>query len=375
MAGIYLHIPFCRQACNYCDFHFSTSLRNKEELINAMFSELVLQKNFLQGAVLDTIYLGGGTPSLLSTDTLNIFFDRISELFTIHADAEITLEANPDDLTATYLRTLRHTPVNRLSIGIQSFHEEDLTMMNRAHTAKQALRCVPEAADFGFENMSVDLIYGLPFSGMSGWRKNVEQVQQLPVNHLSCYCLTVESRTMLAKQVQEGSIPPVDEDSAASQYEYLLDITEAAGIPWYEISNFSKPGFESRHNTSYWKGIPYLGIGPSAHSYNGEFRQSNVRSNAAYVQSIAKKVVPAEKEILSPEQQFNETVLTSLRTRQGITLAQLRTKFGAAAVDTLIRQSEKSRERELLVLNETALRLTNKGLLFADAIASEFFIV
>lgn len=350
-------------------------MRYKDDVIAAMLSEITLQKDFLNGASLDTIYFGGGTPSLMAADVLNVFFDKINELFFVNANAEITLEANPDDLTATYIRTLRHTPVNRLSIGIQSFREEDLKMMNRAHTAKQSLRCVPEAADIGFENLSVDLIYGIPFSNMDNWKKNVEQALQFPVNHLSCYCLTVEDRTKLAKQVADGIILPVNDDDAATQYEYLLNITEAAGIPWYEISNFAKPGFESKHNTSYWKGIPYLGIGPSAHSYNGEFRQSNVRSNTAYIQSLEKKIIPFEKETLTQEQKFNEIILTSLRTRKGITLTQLRTLFGTTVTDKLIDQSQQNIERGLMQMENDNLRLTAKGLLFADAIAAKFFII
>ncbi|MEI7670074.1 MAG: radical SAM family heme chaperone HemW, partial [Pseudomonadota bacterium] len=318
MAGLYLHIPFCKQACTYCDFHFSTSMQQREELVDSLIKEIKFQADYLPEKKLDTIYFGGGTPSLLTIDELERIFESIQQYFTISSNAEITLEANPDDLTANYLCKLRHTPINRLSIGIQSFRDEDLKMMNRAHNAKQAKRVVPEAADMGFENLSVDLIYGIPDLKMEDWKKNLDTAIALPVNHLSCYCLTVEPRTALAWQVQKGISKAVDDDEAANQYEWLIEKTEIAGIPWYEVSNFGKPGFQSRHNSNYWNGIPYLGIGPSAHSFNGRNRQWNIRNNPLYIKSINEGKVPLEAESLTTEQRFNETVLTSLRTRKGL---------------------------------------------------------
>ena len=375
MAGLYLHIPFCKQACTYCDFHFSTSMNHREELVSALISEIKFQVDYLPEKNLDTIYFGGGTPSLLTMDELERIFESIQHFFTISSDAEITLEANPDDLSANYLRKLRHTVINRLSIGIQSFRDEDLKLMNRAHTAKQAERVVPEAADIGFENLSVDLIYGIPDLKMQGWKKNLDTALALPVNHLSCYCLTVEPRTALAWQVQKGLSKAVDDDEAANQYEWLIEKTEIAGIPWYEISNFGKPGFESRHNSNYWNGIPYLGIGPSAHSFNGRKRQWNIRNNPLYIKSINEGKVPFEEEFLTTEQRFNETVLTSLRTRKGLSKESVIKVAGDDAWKKLKSQAEIKIENGLMVEKENNFQLTIKGLLLADAIASEFFLL
>ncbi|CAN5536513.1 radical SAM family heme chaperone HemW [soil metagenome] len=373
MAGIYLHIPFCKQACHYCDFHFSTSLKHSEDLVKALLAEIKLQEHFLEGEKINTVYFGGGTPSILKIEALEEIFDQLHRYFQIAKDAEITLEANPDDLTAAYLRKLRHTPVNRLSIGVQSFHEADLKAMNRAHNSAQALRCVPEAADLGFENLSIDLIYGIPGSGMQGWQENVKQALQLPVDHLSCYCLTVEAGTALAWQVKKGLTPAVDEDEAASQFEWLLEITETAGIPWYEISNFSKPGRESRHNTAYWNGVPYLGVGPSAHSFNGNIRQWNVKNNPVFIREINKGIIPMEKEILTSLQQFNELILTSLRTRKGLTAESIRKLGGEEAWKELKEQASPLAERGQLIIDSENIRVSTKGMLFADALASSLF--
>ena len=375
MAGLYLHIPFCKQACTYCDFHFSTSMQSREELVAALITEIKLQADYLPSKTLDTIYFGGGTPSLLSVDELERIFDQIQQYFTINIGAEITLEANPDDLSIAYLRKLRHTHVNRLSIGIQSFREQDLKMMNRAHTAKQAERVVPEAADTGFENLSIDLIYGIPDLKMDGWKKNLDKAIALPVNHLSCYCLTVEPRTALAWQVEKGISKAVDDDEAANQYEWLIEKTEVAGILWYEISNFAKPGFESRHNSNYWKGIPYLGIGPSAHSYNGKNRQWNIRNNPLYIKSINDKKVPFEEEFLTNEQRFNETILTSLRTRKGLTKEAILKVAADDSWKKIKSQAEIKIANGLMIEKDNSLQLTVKGLLLADAIAAEFFLL
>jgi len=374
MAGIYLHIPFCRQACHYCDFHFSTSHKNKGEFVASLLKEIELRRDYLQGEKIETIYFGGGTPSLLSTDEIARIIDRLQEHHDLSEVKEITLEANPDDLTATYLRKLRHTPVNRLSIGIQSFRDEDLKLMNRAHDSRQALRCVPEAADIGFENITIDLIYGIPGLTMSDWKRNLETAHQLPVNHLSSYCLTVEPKTALAFQVKKGTIPAVDDDAAADQFDYLIEYTEAAGMPWYEVSNFAKPGFESKHNSSYWTGARYLGLGPSAHSFNGKNRSWNVKSNAGYIQQINENRLPSEEETLTSEERFNEVVLTSLRTRKGLTLSDIRKYANENTLKLILEKCRQKSDLGLLIINDENIVLTRKGLLFADAIASEFFI-
>ncbi len=373
MAGLYIHIPFCRQACHYCDFHFSTSSKHFEEMISALQKEIVIRKEYLNREKIETIYFGGGTPSLISAEILNSVFETIYNVHSVSEDTEVTLEANPDDLTKEYLQLLKQTPVNRLSIGIQSFHERDLMMMNRAHNATQALQCVPDAAMAGFNNISIDLIYGIQGMSFTEWLQNVDTALSLPVNHLSCYCLTVEPKTALAKQIQSGKISSVNDDDAVSQFEILLEKTESAGIPWYEVSNFAKPGFESRHNTSYWKGISYLGIGPSAHSFKGESRQWNVRNNSQYILAINKGEIPAETEILTAEQRFNETVLTSLRTRKGLTAMAVRNSGWPGAWKEITEQSNSKIADGLIMLNDETLSLTRKGLLFADAIAADYF--
>lgn len=374
MAGIYLHIPFCRQACHYCDFHFSTSHKNKDEFVLSLLKEFDLRRDYLQGEKIDTIYFGGGTPSLLSADEIARIIDRLQQFHDLSGVKEVTLEANPDDLTATYLRKLRHTAVNRLSIGIQSFRDEDLKLMNRAHDSKQAQRCVPEAADIGFENITIDLIYGIPGLSQSDWQRNLETALQLPINHLSSYCLTVEPKTALAFQVNKGKVPAVNDDEAADQFDYLISFTEAAGMPWYEVSNFAKPGFESKHNSSYWTGARYLGLGPAAHSFNGKNRSWNVKSNAGYIQQINENILPSEEETLTAEERFNEVVLTSLRTRKGLTLSDIRKYGNENTLKSILEIARKKSDRELLELGDEKIVLTRKGLLFADAIASEFFI-
>ena len=268
MAGIYLHIPFCKQACHYCDFHFTTSQRGKPELLDAMLREIEMRKEEMSGQVIDTIYFGGGTPSLLTHTELMRFFDAIYSRFEVNPAAEITLEANPDDLSKEQLKMFRNTPVNRFSIGIQSFREQDLKAMNRAHTSAQAERCTLDAADAGFENLSVDLIFGLPDLSMEAWMENVKMALALPITHVSCYGLTIEPKTALAWQINKGMVKIPDDELAAEQYQWLLDMAEDSGFPWYEISNFALPGREAIHNSQYWKGDWYLGLGPSAHSFN-----------------------------------------------------------------------------------------------------------
>ena len=374
MAGIYLHIPFCRQACHYCDFHFSTSHKNKDEFVLSLLKEIELRRDYLQGEKIDTIYFGGGTPSLLSADEIARIIDRLQQFHDLSGVKEVTLEANPDDLTGTYLRKLRHTTVNRLSIGIQSFRDVDLKLMNRAHDSKQAQRCVPEAANIGFENITIDLIYGIPGLSQSDWQRNLETALQLPINHLSSYCLTVEPKTALTFQVNKGKVPAVNDDEAADQFDYLISFTEAAGMPWYEVSNFAKPGFESKHNSSYWTGARYLGLGPAAHSFNGKNRSWNVKSNAGYIQQINENILPSEEETLTAEERFNEVVLTSLRTRKGLTLSDIRKYGNENTLKSILEIARKKSDRELLELGDEKIVLTRKGLLFADAIASEFFI-
>ena len=375
MAGIYLHIPFCKQACHYCDFHFSVNQDKKNDLVAALLKEASIRKEELQNEPIKTIYFGGGTPSLLSADALLRIFDTLAENYNLSALQEVTLEANPDDLTAAYLRELRHTPVNRLSIGIQSFREVDLKLMNRAHDAKQALRCVPESADIGFENISIDLIYGIQGLSQADWIKNLTTAFDLPIAHLSSYCLTVEPKTKLAKLVSSGELPAVNDESAANHFESLIEMTEAAGIPWYEVSNFAKPGMESKHNSSYWANENYIGLGPGAHSFNGVKRSWNVSSNTAYIQQIDKNVLPSESEVLTSEEKFNEYLLTALRTRKGLSFTELSNRCDSTKINEIKAVLQEKAAQGLATIHNDGALLTTKGLLFADAIASSLFIV
>ncbi len=376
MAGLYLHIPFCRRACHYCSFHFSTVLRLKPALLQAVLSELEMQRDYLNGAPLCSIYLGGGTPSLLEVAELVALFERIAALFEITPEAEITLEANPDDLTAEWLSDLRqYTPVNRLSIGIQSFFEEDLRWMNRAHDADQALRCIPEAQAIGFNNLTIDLIYGLPESSDDRWAENVRMALSFGVPHMSCYSLTVEEGTALAHFIRKGKSRPVNEEAAARQFEHLMDAAEQYGYEHYEISNFALPNRYAQHNSAYWFGQPYLGIGPSAHSFNGISRQWNIANNALYIKAIREGFVPAEREFLTLAQRYNEYVMTRLRTMWGCDLADVADKFGAPFTEHFERQVQRFVAADQVSVFDGNYRLTRAGKLLADYIAAELFWV
>ncbi len=371
--GLYLHIPFCKQACHYCDFHFSTSFKKKSELVNALCKELMLRKNELSGKV-ETIYFGGGTPSLLSSEELSHIFETIYSNYKISENPEITLEANPDDLTLARIQELANSRINRLSIGIQSFFEEDLKLMNRAHNASEALECIKKTKEF-FENISIDLIYGIPKMSNKRWKKNLEIALNLNVPHLSCYALTVEPKTALKKFIEKGIVPPVDEEAAKEHYEILLSETEKAGLENYEFSNFGKPGFHSRNNTAYWEGKPYLGIGPSAHSYDGKFRSWNVANNTKYIKSIEAGELPSEQEFLSKEDKYNEYIMTSLRTKKGVSLERIENEFGKEYSAYLSKQAETALKNELLILEDNKLKISKKGKFLSDGIAADLFLV
>lgn len=339
----------------------------------ALIRELELQADYLKGATLSSVYFGGGTPSLLDTEELVQIFETINRLHIIAPDAEITLEANPDDLTAEKLRDLRqYTPVNRLSIGIQSFSEADLRWMNRAHSATEARASLELALAAGFDDLTIDLIYGAPTTSDAQWAENVAIALDLGIPHLSCYCLTVEDGTALGTFVRRGQQPPVEEEKAARQFEYLMQTVEKAGYDHYEISNFAKPGRYARHNSSYWLGEPYLGIGPSAHSYNGVSRQWNVANNARYIRALETGEIPFEIEHLTPTQRYNEYVMTTLRTIWGASPAHIQS-LGAAFLphfETVLRQMSKEGWLEQTGEN---WRLTRAGKLLADRIAVDFF--
>jgi oxygen-independent coproporphyrinogen III oxidase len=375
-ALLYLHIPFCKQACHYCDFHFSTSLRQKGALVDALIQEMAWRSDYLPDRILSSVYFGGGTPSLLDEKELVAIFRAIEQHFQLAPGAEITLEANPDDLSLEKLQSLRDSPVNRLSIGIQSFADVDLQFMNRAHQAHEARACIENALNMGFEDFSIDLIYGSPTTSDAQWRENLRIAFDYPLPHLSAYCLTVEPRTALAHQVKTGKAAPVDETQATRQFNTLMEEAEKAGFEHYEISNFAKPGRHARHNTNYWRGKPYLGLGPSAHSFDGQSRQWNLANNARYIKILenaqAENIPQSglyEKEILSPAQRYNEQVMTSLRTQWGLDLNALGPQFQAHFLQNA---AVFLTSGHLIELGQT-YRLSREGRFLADHIASELF--
>ncbi len=374
---LYLHIPFCRQACHYCDFHFSTSLARKPAIVDALIRELELRADYLgtPAPALPSIYLGGGTPSLLSADELLRIFDAIHRLFPVDTNAEITLEANPDDLTPAWLAGLRQTPVNRLSIGIQSFHEPHLRLMNRAHSAAEALACVRLAQDAGFDNLSIDLIYGIPAPSHAIWENDLATALALDAPHLSAYALTVEPRTALGRWTEKGRFIPAPDEFTAHQFDLLTTTLTAAGYEHYEVSNFARPGQHARHNSAYWAGSAYLGIGPSAHSFDGKLmRQANVSSNAAYLTALEKGEIPATFDQLTPRDRANEYLMTALRTSRGLDLARLRTEFGRDLRATHSAELTDLLTRHLATLDAAdVLRLTSAGRLLADQITLDLF--
>ena len=371
MAGIYLHIPFCKQACHYCNFHFATSLRNKPETVKAILTEMELQKKFLNNEPVDTIYFGGGTPSLLSEAELNLILERLFAHFNIADHPEITLEANPDDISETVLQGWQQAGINRLSIGVQSFFEEDLKWMNRAHQASQSFESLQWARKY-FSNISIDLIYGLPELTNEKWKQNVTTAIDLQIPHLSCYALTVEPKTPLDKLIRQHKLANTDPDKQAAQFMLLMQWLNEAGYEHYEISNFSKPGMRSRHNTSYWQGKKYLGLGPSAHSYNGKERQWNIANNQKYIAAIRAGSIPFEKEVLTPAQIINEYIMTALRTSEGIDLQFLEEQLHITASSFLTR-SEKYIQSGKMVQQNHSLILTSEGKLLADGIAADLF--
>src|SRR4030095_140364 len=365
MAGIYIHIPFCRQACHYCNFHFSTSLRYKNELLDSLLKETELQKDYLGNELVETIYFGGGTPSLLTISDLRLQIEKIMKTFYISDDPEITLEANPDDITEEKLTGWKAIGINRLSIGVQSFFEEDLLWMNRAHNAEQAVGSLQLALKY-FDNITMDLIYGHPLLSNEKWKQNVEKVIALNIPHISCYALTVEQKTPLSKMIKEKKKEDVQQEKQAEQFLLVMQWLEDACYEHYEISNFAKPGFQSRHNSSYWQGKKYLGLGPSAHSFNDQSRQWNISNNNIYIESLEKNKIPFEQEMLTRSQRINEYIMTSLRTAEGLDLERVQGELRVL--------SQKFIDEGKMILKENKLILTKEGKLFADGIAAELFV-
>jgi len=374
MSGIYIHIPFCKQACHYCDFHFSTNFKKKDEMVAALARELVMRRNEFAGEVVETIYFGGGTPSVLSSGEINLLIDAVYENFNVSDNPEITLEANPDDLSTVKIGELAASKINRLSIGIQSFFDEDLKMMNRAHNASEAKNSLAEARKH-FDNITIDLIYGIPGMGNEKWIHNVETALSFEIPHISAYALTVEPKTALKKLIANGTFSAPKDEVAASHFKILTDILHRNGFIHYEISNFGKPGYFSRNNSAYWLGRKYIGIGPSAHSFDGKSRSWNVANNGLYLKAIASDVTASETEFLSAEDRYNEYVMTGLRTIWGVSVEKVERDYGIRFREYLLSEAQTYLSQDLLSLENGILKATAKGKFLTDGIASDLFFI
>ena len=375
MAAVYFHIPFCKQACHYCNFHFSTSLKHKTSILEAMLVELDLRKQELPSeSIINSIYFGGGTPSLLFSDDIKSLIERVNAHFIISDDVEITLEMNPDDYRANYLEELKLVGVNRLSVGIQSFHEEELKLMNRAHNAEEAFRIL-EKIDMLFDNFSLDLIYGLPKSNLKSWKKNIEYALQFNPKHISSYLLTVEPKTVLNHQVEKNEVEVLGEEGVLAQFNYLVNRLEKEGFDHYELSSFGKPGFRSVNNSAYWSGKSYLGIGPSAHSFDGLTRSWNVSNNNKYLKGISSKEPLIEREVLTKVDRYNEYLMTGLRTENGVSLGYIHENFGFHFKELLEKEAQVQIASQVLFWDGDTLKVTRESMFLVDGIASNLFLL
>ncbi|WP_298246054.1 radical SAM family heme chaperone HemW [uncultured Christiangramia sp.] len=371
MSGIYIHIPFCKQACHYCDFHFSTSTKKKGQLVEMLGRELKLRKNEIPGTI-QTIYFGGGTPSLLSSEELESIFLSINQNFEVSDSAEITLEANPDDLSEEVLKVLNDSPVNRLSIGVQSFFEADLKLMNRAHNATEALESLKLAKRY-FDNISIDLIYGIPGQSDKQWIENLEIALELDIPHISSYALTVEPKTALETFIKKGKIQPVTDEKFRKHFDILVQKLTTAGLEHYEFSNYGKPGFHSENNMAYWLGKAYLGIGPSAHSYDGKTRSWNVANNSLYISALAENKIPQQQEVLSLTDSYNEYIMTRLRTKFGVNSEDIQRNFGKLYEQHFIMEVQVFLENGQIEKRDSGFHISEKGKFLSDGIAAELF--
>ena len=374
MSGIYIHIPFCKQACHYCDFHFSTNLKKKDEMVLALAKEIEMRKSEFQDEIVETIYFGGGTPSILQIADLRFLIDEVYRNYKVVEKPEITVEANPDDLTENRIIELSKNKVNRLSIGIQSFFEDDLKLMNRAHNLEEAKKCLEIATQY-FDNISIDLIYGVPQMSNEKWLQNIETALSFGVPHISSYALTVEPKTALHTFIQKGIIPQPDDEVAQEHFHILVDKLSENGFIHYELSNFGKENYFSKNNSSYWLGKKYIGIGPSAHSYDGKNRGWNVSNNSIYIKSIQENKLPIEIETLTKTDRYNEYIMTGLRTIWGVSLERIEQEFGKTYLDYLNQQAAKFIEDHLLFVDDNILRTTKKGKFLSDGIASDLFLL
>lgn len=372
MAGIYIHIPFCKQACHYCDFHFSTSLKHKTNLVKSINKELNLRKFELKSKFIETIYFGGGTPSLLSPDEIESILKTVYNDFEVVLNPEITFEVNPDDIDENYLKVIKKLGVNRLSIGIQSFFTHDLNLMNRSHDALQAEQVLELVSKY-FKNFSVDLIYGTPGLTNEMWIKNIDTVLKYNTPHISSYALTIEKDTALSHFINKGIVKPVSDEQSQEQFQILVNKLIDVGFIHYELSNFGKPNKFSKNNSSYWNGGLYLGIGPSAHSYNGKTRSWNIANNLKYISSISKGILPSDVEVLTKIDRYNERIMTGLRTMWGVSFIQIEKDFGEDYLVYLKNRSKSFIRKGLLVIDAGALIATSKGKFLVDGIASDLF--
>jgi oxygen-independent coproporphyrinogen III oxidase len=373
MSGIYIHIPFCKKACTYCNFHFSTSMRYKDEMLHSIKKEIDQRHHFLSNKELDSIYFGGGTPSVLSAAEVDGILHQISKYFNYTNQTEISFECNPDDINPAYLKMLFQTGVNRISLGVQSFHEADLQFMNRSHNAAQAEQSIRDIIDSGFENFTVDLIYGTPSTSHAVWKKNIYKLLEFKVPHISAYALTVEEKTALHHRIKTGQLPKLNDVHSAEQFEIIMDILASHGYIHYEISNYALPGKQAIHNSNYWNRKPYLGLGPSAHSFWPNIRSWNVANNQKYMKNVNDGNFENESEQLSPDDIYNETVLTELRTSKGIQFSSIE-KMGDTYFQHLSTQSQHPWLQDLIVRNEQSISLTTKGKHYADKISADLFI-
>lgn len=382
MSGIYIHIPFCKQACHYCDFHFSTSLKKKDEMILALAKEIELRSkntsNFQLPAssqeTIETIYFGGGTPSILSIEDIKLLIDKVYKNYKVVENPEITVEANPDDLTEERIIELSKNRVNRLSIGIQSFFEDDLQMMNRAHNSEEASKCLEIATKY-FDNISLDLIYGIPGMSNEKWKQNIEKALSFNIPHISSYALTVEPKTALDTFIKKGIVKQPDDEVAQEHFHILVETLEKNGFIHYELSNFGKENYFSKNNSSYWLGKKYIGIGPSAHSFDGVSRSWNIANNTLYIKSIQENKLPLTSEKLSKEDSYNEYIMTGLRTIWGVSLHKIESEFGQDFLSYLNKQSQRFIDDDLLIVQNQTLKTTQKGKFLCDGIASDLFLV
>ena len=376
MSGIYLHIPFCKQACHYCDFHFSTSMKKKDEMVLALAKEIAVRKiefeNDPEFSGVETIYFGGGTPSVLSNDEIIFLISEIYKNYKVAENPEITLEANPDDLSSERILELSKSPINRLSIGIQSFYEEDLKMMNRAHNSADAKKCLEEATKY-FDNISLDLIYGIPGMTDEMWKQNIQTALDFGIPHISSYALTVEPKTALSKLIQTGKIAAPQDEVASNHFMILVEMLQKNGFIHYELSNFGKENYFSKNNSAYWLGKKYIGIGPSAHSYDGKKRGWNIANNSLYLKAIQNHELPIETEVLTISDRYNEYIMTGLRTIWGVSLDRIENEFGSEYLDYLKKQAQKFLSDDFLSIENNILKPTPKGKFLTDGIASDLF--